>query len=176
MTSATVRPGRDEYFAYYDTYVSKVPDGDIIQQLKAQLQELEAVLGSLPDEVGDRVHAPYTWSIKQVVGHLIDAERIFADRLHKFAMGDQQEQPGMDQDVYIASADYTQVRLRALLDELLYSRQANVLLIERLTNEAWDRRGIASGHPVTVRALAWMLAGHIIHHLRIVKQRLGSSV
>ncbi len=92
MTSATVRPGRDEYFAYYDTYVSKVPDGDIIQQLKAQLQELEAVLGSLPDEVGDRVHAPYTWSIKQVVGHLIDAERIFADRLHKFAMGDQQEQ------------------------------------------------------------------------------------
>lgn len=170
---ASTRPTQDEYFAYYDTYISKVPDGNIIARLEEQLTEVRSLLGRLSDEETDKIHPPYTWTIKQVTGHLIDAERIFADRLHRFAMGERQEQPGMDQDVYIASADYHSVSLHALMDELLHCRQANILLLKRLTPEAWSRQGIASGYSVTVRALAWMLAGHIIHHLRIVQKRLG---
>ena len=170
---ASTRPTHDEYFEYYDTYVSKVPDGNIIQLLEEQLTEVRSLLDALSEEEAETIHPPYTWTIKQVTGHLIDTERIFADRLHRFAMGEQQEQPGMDQDIYIASADYRAVSLRALVDELLHCRQANILLLKRLTPEAWSRRGIASGYAVTVRALAWMLAGHIIHHLRIVQKRLG---
>ena len=170
---ANTRPTQDEYFSYYDTYVSKVPDGNIIQRLEDQLSEVRSLLDAVPEEEAEKIHPPYTWTIKQVTGHLIDTERIFADRLHRFAMGEQQEQPGMDQDIYIASADYHSVALPALMEELLHCRQANLLLLKRLTPEAWSRHGIASGHPVTVRALAWMLAGHIIHHLRIVQKRLG---
>lgn len=170
--AASVRPKDDEYDHYYNTYVSKVPDGNIVQRLREQLTEIEKLLGPIAEEITMQIHAPYTWTIKQVTGHLIDAERIFADRLHRFAMGDTQAQPGMDQDVYVASADYNSVSLRGLIDELLYCRQANLLLIQRLTPAAWERRGVASGCEVTVRALAWMLAGHIIHHGRIVEQRL----
>lgn len=170
---ASARPGRDEYFEYYDTYVSKVPDGNIVQQLRCQVDELQAFFDRVSEEVAQQIHPPYTWTIKQVVGHLIDAERIFADRMHKFAMGDQQAQPGMDQDVYVAAVDYTNVSLSALVAELLHCRRANVLLVERLTAEAWKRRGFASGYEVSVRALAWMLVGHIIHHMQIVAKRIG---
>lgn len=173
-TLTSMRPTQDEYFAYYDTYISKVPAGNIIQQLEAQLAEVRSSLGSLSNDEAEKIHPPYTWTIKQVTGHLIDAERIFADRLHRFAMGEQQAQPGMDQDIYVSSADYRSVSLHALIEELLHCRQANILLLKRLTPEAWSRQGIASGYAVTVRALAWMLAGHIIHHLRIVKQRLAN--
>ncbi len=88
-------------------------------------------------------------------------------------MGETQAQPGMDQDVYVASADYSIVPLKALIDELVHCRLANLLLVQRLTQEAWNRRGVASGYSVTVRALAWMLVGHVIHHSRIVKSRLA---
>lgn len=169
---ASIRPSTDEYFEYYDTYISKVPDGNILEQLQRQVTELQTLLGTLSEQTAEQVHAPYTWTIKQVTGHLIDAERIFADRLHKFAMGDTQAQPGMDQDVYINAAEYSTVTLSALLEELLHCRQANVLLAQRLTPAAWARRGIASGHEVTVRALAWMLVGHVIHHARIIERRL----
>ncbi|MCC6507542.1 MAG: DinB family protein [Pirellulaceae bacterium] len=166
------RPKADEYFEYYDTYISKVPDGNIVEQLRDQVAEIEALFRPISEEVAQQIHPPYTWTIKQVMGHLIDTERIFADRLHKFAMGETQAQPGMDQDVYVASADYGSVTLSALVDELVHCRRANSLLVQRLTEEAWNRRGTASGHAVTVRALAWMLVGHVIHHAQIVTIRL----
>lgn len=170
---ASQRPSKDEYAEFYETYVSKVPSGNVIETLAKQLAELRGFYAGLSEEQGDRVHAPYTWSIKQVTGHLIDAERIFADRLHRFAMGETQSQPGMDQDAYIAGADYDRVRLADLADELLHCRLANLLLVQRIRPSAWDLRGVASGNSVTVRALAWILAGHIEHHFRILRQRLG---
>jgi uncharacterized damage-inducible protein DinB len=121
------------------------------------------------------LHAPYTWTIKQVVGHLIDVERIFAERLHHISSNDLQPINGMNQDEYVANADYQSPTLASLVDELLFCRQANLLLVRRIKPSAWDNRGMASGHPVTARALVWMLVGHIMHHMKIVERRLTAS-
>lgn len=167
------RPSKDEYSDYYETYIGKVPDGDCFSQLESQIGELESFFASVTEAQASTLHPPYTWTIKQVVGHLIDAERIFADRLHRFSCGDPQPQPGMEQDPYVANQDYESPSLKVLLDELLYCRKANLLLIRRLKPSAWDNRGIASGNPFTVRALIWILIGHIRHHMEIVKRRLS---
>jgi hypothetical protein len=169
---ASRRPGRDEYFEYYDTYVRLVRDGECLALFESQVEELRTFFARVSDAEASVLHPPYTWTIKQVVGHLIDAERIFADRLHRFASGDPQPQPGMDQDPYVANQDYVSPRLGDLVDELLFCRRANQLLVRRLKPAAWDNRGVASGHSITVRALVWILVGHIIHHMEIVRKRL----
>ncbi|HQR06877.1 MAG TPA: DinB family protein [Gemmatales bacterium] len=168
----TLPPGIDEYFEYYHNYIKQVPDGDYHSLLVGQIAELRSVLGDVNENDAMKLHSPYTWTLKQVIGHLIDGERIFADRLHRFASGDFQELPGMDQDPYIINHDYLSPTLSALLEELIHLRQANVLLLRRIKPEAWDHRGVASNHPVTVRALAYILVGHINHHLTIVRKRL----
>jgi hypothetical protein len=169
------RPGRDESADYYQTYIGKVPDGNCVSMLESQIHELETVFASVSETQASTPHPPYTWTIKQVVGHLIDAERIFADRLHRFSCGDTQPQPGMEQEPYVANQDYMKPSLKSLVDELLLCRRANLLLVRRLRPAAWDHRGIASGNPFTVRALIWILAGHIEHHLQIIRRRLGKS-
>jgi DinB superfamily len=170
------RPTTDEYFEYYATYINQVPDGDILQLAERQVSEMREFLGGISEAESMVVHPPYTWTIKQVVGHMIDAERIFADRLHRISSGDPQPQPGMDQDPYVANHDYEEPTLQVLLEELLLCRQANLLLIRRLKPTAWDVRGVASGYTFTVRALVWILVGHITHHLKIVRKRIGTSV
>ena len=174
MANATIAPPTtDEYFSYYGTYVNQVPAGDIRTLMETQVHEVREFFGQLSEAEASVLHAPYTWTIKQVVGHLIDTERIFAERLHHFAMRDPQPLPGMEQNDYVNAADYISPTLTALVEELLHLRQANSLLLRRLTPEAWQNRGTASGHSVTVRALAYMLVGHIYHHLHIVRQRVA---
>lgn len=168
------RPLPDEYAPFYGTYVDLVPDGKCLHLLRTQIADLRQLLQVVEEPAASVCHPPYTWTLKQVVGHLIDTERIFADRLHRFATGEQQAQPGMDQDAYVAGMDYERPTLAGLLDELEHLRKANILLIDRLSSEAWNRCGIASGHSVSVRALVWMLVGHIIHHSQIIHQRLGN--
>lgn len=167
------RPEKDEYFEYYETYIRLVPNGDILQTASTQLRNISAILAAIPDEAASQVHAPYTWTIAQVLGHIIDAERIFADRLHRISSGDPQPQPGMDQDLYINGQDFTIPRLSSLAEEWSCLRQANILLIRRIRPDAWSNRGTASGYTVTPRALAWMLVGHVTHHMTIVCKRLG---
>ena len=166
------RPTADEAAEFYWTYIQLVPEGDVKTIAAGQVDEVQSLLSGLPETVALQVHPPYTWTIKQVVGHLIDAERIFANRLHRFACGDLQPLPGMEQDPYVANCDYVTPTLAALVAELTFCRQANSLLLERLTPAAWNQRGVASGHPVTVRALAYILVGHITYHLQILKKRL----
>lgn len=167
-----LRPNTDEAFEYYFRYIRLVPDGNIVELAHQQLNELKQLFAGISEQVASEVHAPYTWTIKQVVGHLIDAERIFADRLHRFACGDFRPLPGMDQENYVKHCDYEVPTLPALVEELCLLRQANGMLLQRLKAEAWDHRGIASGHSITVRALAYALVGHITYHLQIVRQRL----
>ncbi|MBC7966717.1 MAG: DinB family protein [Fuerstia sp.] len=167
------RPSPDEYFEFYRKYVDQVPDGDLLTQMDAHVPELRSFFSNVAESDAVICHAPYTWTIKQVVGHMIDSERVFAERLHRFASGDLQPVPGIDQDIYVAGNDYETPALQSLVEELLLCRQANVLLVRRIKPQAWDNRGIASDHPVTVRAQAWILVGHINHHMRIVRQRLG---
>lgn len=171
----TRRPEKDESFEHYHNYIKQVPAGDYYSLLEGQIAELRSVLGNVNENDAMKLHSPYTWTVKQVIGHLIDGERIFADRLHRFASGDFQQLPGMDQDPYVANHDYVSPTLTALLEELIHLRQANVLLLRRIKPEAWDHRGVASNHRVTVRALAYILVGHINHHLEILRKRLGQK-
>ena len=166
-------PDPGESFEYYHRYIRNVPSGNILDLARGQVEELRAVFDRVSECEATKLHQPFTWTLKQVVGHLIDAERIFVDRLHRFAAGDVQPIPGMDQNDYVNSFDYDSPSLGELVDELTLCRQANVLLLNRLKVSAWDQGGVASGHAVTVRALAYILVGHIEYHLKIVKRRLS---
>lgn len=167
------RPTSDEYFEYYHAYIRLVPDGDIIETASAQLERISAILADVSEDDSQVIHAPYTWTVRQVVGHIIDAERIFADRLHRISAGDPQPQLGMDQDIYVSGNDYATPLLTSLVEEWQLCRQANLLLMKRIRPDAWNIRGSASGYPVTVRALAWMIVGHVTHHMNIVGNRLN---
>jgi uncharacterized damage-inducible protein DinB len=169
------RPSRDEYFEYYDTYIRRVPDGKCLSLLETQDTELQLFFSAVSEVDASIVHAPYGWTIKQVVGHLIDVERIFSDRLLRISSGDQQPQPGMDQDLYVNCQDYQTPNLRALLEEWKLCRRSNILLVNRLKPDAWKMTGTASGYPVSVRALLWMMVGHVTHHFTIIQQRLDRS-
>jgi uncharacterized damage-inducible protein DinB len=166
------RPTSEEYFEYYEKYISLVPDGDIIQSAGTQLESVTKILSGISEGDSTVLHAPYTWTIRQVLGHIIDVERIFADRLHRISSGDPQPQLGMDQDLYVNGQDFSSPLLSSLAEEWHALRRANVLLIARMRPEAWAIQGNASGYPVTARALAWMLVGHVTHHMKIVRKRL----
>jgi len=168
---APARPESDEYAPFYETYVSLVPEGGVVETLERQGAETLALLRSLPEGRGGHRYEPGKWSVKQVVGHVIDAERIFAYRALVIARGERQPLPGMDQDEYMAGADFDARTLAGLADEFEAVRRSNVLMLRAFTPEAWARRGTASDNEVTVRALAYILAGHEAHHVRVLRER-----
>lgn len=171
--SVYIQPPRpDEYFHYYHQYIAKAPVDNFLCAFEEQIQALRDQLGRLPDDQVNCHHAPYTWSLKQVVGHLIDVERIFSYRMLRIASGDQTPIPGYEQDSYVESRDYQVVDMNSLLDELEHLRAANVLLVRRLSSEALERRGVASGHVSSARANLFILVGHVEHHAAIIRLRL----
>jgi hypothetical protein len=121
-------------------------------------------------------HPPYTWTIKQVVGHLTDSERVFGYRALRFARGDATPLPGFDENAYAKAIRLDHIPLGDLVAELASLRQSHVRFFEHLSDEAWQRRGIANNDPVSVRALAYILVGHERHHSLIVRKRLSSQV
>lgn len=168
------RPATTEYAPYYDTYISKVPEADILPVMRSEIASTLAFLRTVlaADEL--RLHPPYTWTFRQVLGHLIDAERIFAYRALRFARGDATPLPGFDQDPYIAAGDFNRLPLADWAAEYDVVRQASLLLFERLKPEAWDRSGVASENAMSVRALAYCVVGHERHHVGILRKRLGT--
>lgn len=167
------RPTPDEYNEYYSGYVNCVPEGELFEMLESQIEYFQSALGEISDEEASKVHEPYSWTIKQVVGHLIDAEKLFGWRAHRFGCGDETPLPGMDQNPYIDAIDYSKTAVSQLADELEHTRRSNLGLLRRLSIDAWDRVGTADGNPITVRALAYILVGHINHHMRIVEKRVA---
>lgn len=167
------RPAKNEYAKYYGTYIDRVPDGNIIEQLDSQIAKFRNVLDRIDEDEASVLHEPYTWTIKQVVGHLIDVERVFGYRALRFASGDDRPILGMEQNPWVDNTDYETPTLAVLTDELEYSRRANLSFFKRLKQDGWDRKGAADGNEMTVRAVAYCLVGHIIHHLEIVKSRLA---
>lgn len=170
-TTAPARPEAGEYNAYYQKYVSLVPDSDVVETLERQADETNALLRSISEERAAHRYAEGKWSIKQLVGHIIDAERIFAYRALSIARGERQPLPGMDQDEYMAAADFDARTLADLYEELSHVRRSNVLMFRSFDANAWARRGIASESEVTVRALAHIIAGHETHHIKILRER-----
>lgn len=161
---AIERPVSGECSEYYLGYVGRVPDGDVVEMLAEQPGELEAMLGGLTDEQANFRFAPGEWSIKEVVGHLVDAERTFSYRAFAFSRDESVELPGMDPDDYVREGQFGDWPLSELLDELASLRRANVIAFSHLTAEASLRRGEASGSPFSVRALIYILAGHVYYH------------
>ncbi|MCZ6598438.1 MAG: DinB family protein [Planctomycetota bacterium] len=170
-TESRKRPARDEYHEFYDEYVSLVPDGDVVAILKDQRDEVLALLDGLPAEKHDHRYAPGKWSIKQVLGHLIDTERIFAFRALHIARGDAQPLPGMDQDEWMATADFGRRPLASLLDEYGHLRSASIGLFEGFDEEVLGRVGTANDVRFTVRTFPYIMAGHERHHVEVLKER-----
>lgn len=164
-------PESAEYPPYYEKYVSLVPQGEIIATLEQQLDQTLSLLQSIPESKGGSRYAPDKWSIKEVVGHVIDTERIFAYRALRFARHDHTPLSGFEQDDYIREATFDECQLADLAAEFEHVRRANLYLFRHLNPAAWQRRGMANQGEVSVRALAYILAGHEKHHLEILKTR-----
>ena len=165
-------PGPGEYAPFFAGYVAKVQHyADPIQKLEEQMSELLALLDELDDEKQLHRYAPGKWSVKDVVGHLIDAERIFAYRALRIARGDQTPLPGFDENNYVESAEADRFDWQTLLEEFIIVRRTTILMLFRLPEDAWIRSGIASNNSTTVRALVYIMIGHVAHHLDILKER-----
>ena len=166
-------PAPDEYAPYYVRYVTLVSPGNVLGELDAQLVEATALLSTISDEKSDYRYEPEKWSIRDVVGHLIDAERVFGFRAFTFSRGDQNPLPSFEQDPYVANAAATigSVPFKTLVEELETLRRSNILMFSRLSPDDWLRRGIASSNIISVRAIAHIMVGHVKHHLNILRER-----
>jgi uncharacterized damage-inducible protein DinB len=169
-------PQASEYASYYSRYISLVPNGDIVSLLTEQAGQTAEALSGLSDREADFRYAPGKWTIKQVLGHLIDSERVFAYRALRIARNDKTPIEGFEQDDYVANGPFASVTLAELVMEFTAVRHSTVLLFRHLAPEGWDRRGTANNNEVTVRATAYIIAGHELHHLRILQEKYLSAL
>lgn len=169
-TAYTTRPADTEYAPYYARYISLISGGPL-QALREQPQELRRLLHGFTDEQARLRYAPGKWSIKESLVHVLDTERIFAYRALRIARGDQTPLPGFEQDNYVPASAADSRPLEDILNEYDAVRAATLSLFASLPEAAVSRTGTASGHPVSVRALAYMLPGHEAHHLQLLRER-----
>jgi hypothetical protein len=169
--SALGRPAADEHAPYYARYVEAVPDGEILVLLRDQLAETEALLREFRGDRENHRYAPDKWSVKEVVGHMADTERIFAYRALRFARGDRTPLPGYEQDDFVRGANFGVRALPEIAGELRSVRMASITLFAGLSAEALLRRGMANNVEFSVRALAWIIAGHERHHARVIREK-----
>jgi len=167
----TAKPESNEHDPYYRKYIDRVPDGDIAATLGSQVESTLAFLRSVSEENAGRSYAAGKWTMKQVLGHLIDSERIFAYRALCVGRNDKTWLPGFEQDDYVANADFNARTLESFIEELAAVRRATVNLFKHFTDEEWQRRGIANQQEISARAIAYIVAGHELHHLEILKSR-----
>jgi uncharacterized damage-inducible protein DinB len=169
------RPQKGDYADYYGKYIALVPSGDFLEFLEKQREDLLGLLSPLSDEQAEFRYAQDKWSIKEVVGHINDAERIFAYRLLRIARGDKTPLASFEQEPYIHTGKFSARKLKDLLDEFSAIRQATIALVRSLDDAAWQRRGTASQNEVTTTALAFIIAGHVRHHRNLLDERYLSA-
>lgn len=165
------RPDATEFAPYYGTYVGKVPEGDLLSILETQRRDTQALLAGLSETQALHRYAPGKWSVKEVIGHVADAERVFSYRALRFARGDRTPLPGFDENAYTPAGHFDARPLPDLAAELNAVRRATIPLFASFDAEVLARRGPASGHEISVRALAYVIAGHERHHLGILRER-----
>jgi len=165
------RPQTGDYAVYYTKYIALVPGGDFLEILESQLRDTEQLLSPLTDEQGDFRYASHKWSIKEILGHLSDAERIFSYRMLRIAREDKAPLAGFEQDDYVRTGKFGARKLSDLLVEFASIRHATIALVRSLDTAAWHRRGVASQNEVTALALAFIIAGHERHHWLILRDR-----
>ncbi|MFQ5628209.1 MAG: DinB family protein [bacterium] len=165
------RPESGEYAEYYHAYISKVPDGDMVKFLDTQNENTLQLLKAIPEQKAEHRYAPGKWSIKEMIGHVVDAERVFAYRALCFARNDPGPFPSMEQDDYVENGNYGARTLSDIAEEFRLVRQSNLQLFKGFNDEISLRRGVASGFEFTVRALLYIIAGHELHHVEILNER-----
>jgi hypothetical protein len=170
-TLATERPKPGEYNPYFDRYISLVLSNDIIGTLERQVPKTLALFSGRSEADGNFRYAPGKWTLKEVLGHLNDTERIMAYRALRIARGDQTPLAGFEQDDYVRDGPFADLSLAALIDEFRSIRAATLTLLRSFRPQDWTRRGVASQKDITVRALAYIIAGHELHHRNILEER-----
>ena len=171
MSTLTAPPAPTEHNPYFSKYIGLVPEKDAIQALESQIEDALALLRIIPESKAGHRYAPGKWSIREVVGHLIDSERVFAYRAMRFARTDTTELPGFDENVFAPAGGFDARTLADLASEWEHLRRSNILMFRGLPAEAWDRRGTANANPITVRALAYIITGHGHHHMKLLRER-----
>lgn len=166
---AVARPEPGEYAPYYDRYISLIPGSDILGTLETQRRQMLLLLSGREDADADLRYAPEKWSVREVLEHVCDTERIFAYRALRISRGDRTPIEGFEQDDYVRNAP--RAPLAEIVEDYIAVRRATLTLLRNLDEQAWARRGVASNNEVTVRALAYMIAGHEVHHRRILEQK-----
>jgi hypothetical protein len=165
------RPDPSEYPPYYGRYIDLVPDGDLLEMLAAQNRETMSILGPLTDSQGDFAYAPGKWTLKEVIGHLSDGERVFSYRALRFARGDGTPLPGFEQDDWVPESGAARRTLADLATEYADVRRATLDLFRHLPPGTGLRKGVANEQEINVRSLAWIIAGHERHHLKIIREK-----
>ncbi len=165
------RPEPNEAADYYSTYINRVSDGNIIEAIETQLEETLSLLAVVSEEQSLHRYAPEKWSIRELLSHVNDTERVFLFRALWFGRGFQDPLPSFDQNIGVAGAGANQVSWTSHLDEFKAIRLATLAFFRNLPADAWLRSGVASDSPVTVRALAYIIAGHVAHHSAVVRER-----
>ena len=165
------RPEPSEYEKYYGTYIHKVPDGEILELLDQGVRRTLTELGGLPAEWETFTYEPGKWTVREVVGHMIDAERLFSYRALAIARRDPADQPSMDQEQWAGDSNAGSRPLPSLLADFEHARRSSIALFESFDEDMWTRRGLASGFEFSVRAFPYILAGHEIHHRRVLGER-----
>jgi hypothetical protein len=170
------KPEAGEYAAYYEKYIALVPGNDVTGALEAQRVQTMQLFAGRSERDGNFRYAADKWTVKEVLGHLSDSERIFTYRALRIARGDQTPLPGFEQDDYVRNGGFNERPLASLVEEFAHVRSASLALFRSLGPEAWLRRGTASKNEVSVRALAFITAGHELHHRRILEERYFSAI
>ena len=168
------RPEPGEYAPYYDRYISLISGNDILATLDSQRRAMLLLLSGRDEADGDFRYAPDKWTAKQLLGHVCDTERIFAYRALRIARGDRTPNEGFEQDDYVRNGPFEQLPLSEVIEDYIAVRRATLTLFRNLNEPAWTRRGTANKNEVTVRALAYTIAGHELHHRRILEEKYFS--
>jgi uncharacterized damage-inducible protein DinB len=165
------RPDPADYAPYYARYIDMVPEDDVVSALESQSGETQRLLSRLDEAQASFRYEPEKWSVKQVIGHVTDAERIFGSRMHAISRGEQQSLPGFDEQAYVENGEFDSWKLGDLAEFYALTRRANIVMLRNLSDVAWDRRGTANNVPVSLRALAFMTVGHERHHLKVLREK-----
>ena len=168
---AIARPEPGEYAPYYERYISLITGSDILATLDAQRRQMMLLLSGRDESDGDLRYAPDKWNVKEVLGHVCDTERIFAYRALRIARGDRTPIEGFEQDDYVRNGPFARAPLAEIIEDYIAVRRATLTLFRDLYEAAWSRRGIANKNEITVRALAYIIAGHELHHRRILEEK-----
>lgn len=172
----THRPAANEYAPYYEKYISLVPGNDIMAVLQQQIADIQRCAAAVSAERETYRYAEGKWSIREVIGHMIDGERVFGYRALCISRGETAPLPSFDENGYVDHSNYANRELAELCEELVAVRRVNVMLLQTFNEQNWDRKGIASGKTVSTRALAFLMAGHILHHLSGLHNNYGVRI